>query len=66
MDIWNSYSEGNRHRDKIENIKHNIIKSHHKSYDDIRTQILETPETKEYAIAQVIANLPKNKINIKV
>ena len=66
MDIWNSYLNGHNGRKKIEYIKNNMLKTHHKSYDEIRTHVLETPETKEYATSQVIANLPRNKINLKV
>ena len=64
MDIWNLYIHERTHRKKTENIKNNnnILKRYDKSYDEIRNHVLETPETKENHLSQVIGNLPrKNK-----
>ena len=68
MDIWNLYIHERTHRKKTENIKNNnnILKRYDKSYDEIRNHVLETPETKENHLSQVIGNLPRKKINIKV
>ena len=68
MDIWNVYISERKHKKKIENIKNNnnILKKYDKSYDEIRTHVLETPETKENHVSQVIGNLPRKKININV
>ena len=66
MDIWNVYISERKHGKKKENIKNNnILKKYDKSYDDIRTHVLETPETKENHLSQVIGNLPRKK-NINV
>ena len=63
MDIWNLYIHEKTHRKKIENIKNNnnILKRYDKSYDEIRNHVLETPETKENHLSQVIGNLPRKK-----
>ena len=68
MDIWNNYIFEIKHKKKVENIKNNnnILKKYSKSYDEIRNHVLETPETKENHLSQVIANLPRKKININV
>ena len=68
MDIWNEYLHERKHKKKMENIKNNnnILKKYDKSYDEIRTHVLETPETKENHLSQVIGNLPRKKININV
>ena len=67
MDIWNLYIHERTHRKKTENIKNNnILKRYDKSYDEIRNHVLETPETKENHLSQVIGNLTRKKINIKV
>ena len=68
MDIWNLYIHEKTHRKKSENIKNNnnILKRYDKSYDEIRNHVLETPETKENHLSQVIGNLPRKKININV
>jgi hypothetical protein len=42
------------------------IKKHEKSYEEIRTHVLETPESKEQCVAQVIGNISKKKVNINV
>ena len=70
MDIWKKYLyektlTGNKKKDQI-NINNKYIKNHSKSYDEIRNHVLETPETKENAIAMVVGNLPKKIINISV
>ena len=36
------------------------------NHNEIRNHVLETPETKENHLSQVIASLPKKKININV
>ena len=68
MDIWNCYLHEMKHKKKLEHIKNNnnIFKKYDKSYDDIRNHVLETPETKENHLSQVIGNLPRKKININV
>ena len=66
MDIWNLYLNGKKHTNKIENIKNNNLKRYDKSYEEIRNHVLETPETKENHLSQVITNLPRKKININV
>ena len=67
MDIWNVYISERKHGKKMENIKNNnILKKYDKSYDDIRTHVLETPETKENQLSQVVGNLARKKININV
>ena len=35
------------------------IKNHSNSYEEIRTHVLETPESKENAFGIVLGNLPK-------
>ena len=45
-------------------IKKNIFKKHAKSYEDIRTHVLETPESKDQCVAQVVGNIAKKKVNI--
>ena len=67
MDIWNVYINERKRKKKMENTNNNsILKKYDKSYDDIRTHVLETPETKENHLSQVIGNLPRKKININV
>ena len=68
MEIWNLYLSEKKHKQKMENIKNNnnILKRYDKSYDEIRNHVLETPETKENHLSQVIGNLPRKKININV
>ena len=68
MEIWNLYLSERKHKKKMENIKtnNNILKRYDKSYDEIRNHVLETPETKENHLSQVIGNLPRKKININV
>ena len=67
MDIWNVYISERKHGKKKENIKNNnILKKYDKSYDDIRTHVLETQETKENQLSQVVGNLTRKKININV
>jgi hypothetical protein len=68
MDIWNVYISERKHKKKMENKNKNdnILKKYDKSYDEIRTHVLETPETKENHLSQVIGNLPRKKININV
>ena len=63
MDIWNQYLHEKKHKKKMEHIKNNnnILKKYDKSYDDIRTHVFETPETKENHLSQVIGNLPRKK-----
>ena len=63
MDIWNLYIHGKKHTNKRENLKNNnnILKRYEKSYEEIRNHVLETPETKENHLSQVIANLPRKK-----
>ena len=51
---------------KISKKNKNILKRYDKSYDEIRNRVLETPETKENHLSQVIGNLPRKKININV
>ena len=52
----------------MENVNKNnkYIKKHEKSYEDIRTHVLETAETKTNCQAQVVGNLQKKKVNINV
>ena len=67
MDIWNVYLHEIKHKKKMENIKNNnILKRYEKSYEEIRNHVLETPETKENHLSQVIGNLSRKKININV
>jgi hypothetical protein len=67
MDIWNVYLHEIKHKKKMENIKNNnILKRYEKSYEEIRNHVLETPETKENHLSQVIGNLSRTKININV
>ena len=62
MDIWNNYILEIKHKKKVDNIKNNnILKQYSKSCDEIRNHVLETPETKENHLSQVIANLPRKK-----
>ena len=51
---------------KISKKNKNILKRYDKSYDEIRNHVLETPETKENHLSQVIGNLPRKQININV
>ena len=68
MEIWNLYLSERKHKKKMQKIKHNnnILNRYDKSYDEIRNHVLETPETKENHLSQVIGNLPRKKININV
>ena len=70
MDIWNLYLHekslsGKKKKEQI-NINNKYIKNHSNSYEEIRTHVLETPESKENAFGMVLGNLPKKIINISV
>ena len=54
---------GNKKKDQIDNNKY---KKHSNSYEEMRTHVLETPESKENAFGMVLGNLPKKIINISV
>ena len=68
MDIYNSYKAGKAHHKEMENVNKNnkYFKKHEKSYEDIRSHVLETAETKTNCQAQVVGNLQKKKVNINV
>ena len=64
-EIWSDYCTNKSKNPKkldYKNIKH----KYDKSYNEIRTHVLETPETKANHLSQVVGNLPRKKINIKV
>ena len=68
MDIWNNFLNEYKNKKPI-NMKHNVdkyIKQHEKSYEDIRNSVMETPETKENHIENIISKIAKKKININV
>jgi len=65
MEIFSSYKSQKNQNKQIEN-KNKYIKKHVKSYEEIRTHVLETPESKERSVEQVIGNLAKKKVNINV
>jgi hypothetical protein len=65
MEIWNDYCTNKSKNPKkldYKNIKH----KYDESYNEIRNHVLETPESKENHLSQVVGNLPRKKINIKV
>ena len=68
MEIFNAYKTQKKQSKQMEEINKNkkYIKKHEKSYEEIRTHVLETPESKEQCIAQVIGNISKKKVNINV
>ena len=68
MEIWNSYIHEHRKTKHIK-IKNNIdkyIKQHDKSYEDIRNSVMETPETKDTYIENILAKIGRKQININV
>ena len=68
MEIFNAYKTQKTQSKQMEDINKNkkSIKKHEKSYEEIRTHVLETPESKEQCVAQVIGNISKKKVNINV
>ena len=68
MEIFNAYKTQKTQSKQMEDINKNkkYIKKHEKSYEEIRTHVLETPESKEQCVAQVIGNMSKKKVNINV
>ena len=56
------------HKKKIENSQNisRYLKKRDTSYDEIRNHVLETPETKENYLGQVVGNLQKQKNNINI
>ena len=68
MEIFSSYTSQKTQNKQMESINRNkkYIKKHETSYEDIITHVLETPESKDQCVAQVIGNLVKKKINIIV
>ena len=66
MDIWNEYLHEKKQKEngKYKNGKYKkkyLKKRYDKSYDEIETHVLDTPETKENHLSQVIGNLPRKK-----
>ena len=60
FEIWTNYSSNKNNNPKkidYKTIKH----KYDKSYNEIRNHVLETPETKENHLSQVIANLRRTK-----
>ena len=68
MEIFNAYKTQKTQSKQMEDINKNkkYIKKQEKSYEEIRTHVLETPESKEQCVAQVIGNMSKKKVNINV
>jgi hypothetical protein len=68
MEIFNAYKTQKTQSKQMEDINKNkkYIKKHEKSYEEIRTHVLETPESKENSVSQVIGNISKKKVNINV
>ena len=68
MDIWNCYTHEKSHKKKMENSQNinKYLKKRDTSYDEIRNHVLETPETKENSLGQIVGTLKKKKININV
>ena len=65
LEIWSNYSSHKSKNPKkldYKTIKH----KYDESYNEIRNHVLETPETKENQLSQVVGNLPRKKININV
>ena len=65
LEIWSNYSSHKSKNPKkldYKTIKH----KYDESYNEIRNHVLETPESKDQCVAQVIGNLVKKKININV
>ena len=68
MDIWYNFLNEYKNKKHIK-MKHNedkYIKQHEKSYEDIRNSVIETPETNENHIENIISKTAKKKININV
>ena len=68
MEVWKKYMHQKCHHKKVENVQNvnKYLKKRDSSYDEIRNHVLETPESKENSLAQVVGGLKKKKINIKI
>ena len=65
--VWNEYIHKKKPETKIGHIQNNkYLKKYDQTYNEIRNHVLETHETKENHLSQVISSLPKKKLNIHV
>ena len=66
--MFNAYKAQKTQNKQMEDINKNkkYIKKHEKSYEDIISHVLVTPESKEQCVAQVVGNIAKKKVNINV
>ena len=67
MDIWKLYCSDKMHKNLITNSNtiNKYIKKRDNTYDEIRTHVLETPETKENHLNMVIGNLTNKNYKYK-